>query len=47
MDIYETTVNLLSSLEDVIEVAEEKQTPTVGACFMELAEGNEFDAYSE
>lgn len=45
MDIYETTVNLLGSLEDIMEITEEKQTPTVGSCFEELAEAEEFDAY--
>ncbi|OXU26718.1 hypothetical protein TSAR_013174 [Trichomalopsis sarcophagae] len=45
IDIYETTVNLLGSLEDIMEITEEKQTPTVGSCFEELAEAEEFDAY--
>jgi son of sevenless-like protein len=47
MDIYETTVNLLGSLEDIMEITEEKQTPTVGSCFEELAEAEEFDAYTK
>lgn len=47
MDIYELTVNLLGSLEDVMEITEEKQTPTVGSCFSELAEAEEFEAYSK
>ncbi|XP_058800908.1 protein son of sevenless isoform X2 [Phymastichus coffea] len=47
MDIYETTVNLLGSLEDVMEITEEKQTPTVGSCFEELAEAEEFEAYTK
>lgn len=44
-DIYEITVTLLGSLEDIMEIAEEKQTPTVGPCFEELAEAAEFDVY--
>lgn len=47
MDIYETTLNLLGSLEDIMEITEEKQTPTVGSCFEELAEAEEFDAYTK
>ncbi|XP_025995315.1 protein son of sevenless isoform X2 [Solenopsis invicta] len=45
-DIYEVTMTLLGSLEDIMEItAEEKQTPTVGSCFEELAEAAEFDVY--
>ncbi|KAM0730412.1 Protein son of sevenless [Formica fusca] len=44
-DIYEITVTLLGSLEDIMEIAEEKQTPIVGSCFEELAEAVEFDVY--
>lgn len=47
MDIYEVTVTLLGSLEDIIEITEEKQTPTVGSCFEELAEAAEFDVYAK
>lgn len=38
MDIYEVTVILLGSLEDMVEISEEHQVPAVGSCFEELAE---------
>lgn len=38
MDIYELTITLLGSLEDMVEISEEKQLPAVGSCFEELAE---------
>lgn len=38
MDIYELTITLLGSLEDMIEICDEKQLPAVGSCFEELAE---------
>lgn len=44
-DIYELTVTLLGSLEDVIEMSQE-QPPYIGNCFEELAEGEEFDVYT-
>ena len=38
MDIYELTITLLGSLEDMVEISEEKQLPAVGSCFEEFAE---------
>ncbi|XP_039950100.1 protein son of sevenless [Bactrocera neohumeralis] len=47
IDIYEVTVTLLGSLEDVIEMSQEQSTPCVGSCFEELAEGEELHVYSK
>lgn len=38
MEIQELTVTFLGSLEDMLEICEEKQDPAVGSCFEELAE---------
>lgn len=45
LDIYQFTAKLLSSLEEQVEVAAEDETPTVGICFQDLAEGEEFGVY--
>ena len=45
MEIYDVTVTLFGSLEDIVEITEERQAPTVGACFEELAEAEEFSSY--
>ncbi|XP_017859715.1 PREDICTED: protein son of sevenless [Drosophila arizonae] len=47
MDIYEVTVTLLGSLEDVIEMSQEQNAPCVASCFEELAEAEEFDVYKK
>ena len=38
LDIYDLTVTLLGSLEDMLEISAEKQVPALGTCFEELAE---------
>ena len=44
-DVTELTVNLISSLEDTLEMTEEGNVPIIGPCFEELAEAEEFDVY--
>ena len=38
LDIYNFTANMLSSVEEQVEVAAENETPTVGICFQDIAE---------
>ncbi|XP_070181903.1 son of sevenless homolog 1-like isoform X2 [Littorina saxatilis] len=45
IDIYEFTSKLLSSVEEQMEVAQEHESPLVGTCFEDLAEGEEFNVY--
>lgn len=45
IDIYEVTVTLLGSFEDVIEMSQDHAPPHVGSCFEEMAEAAEFDVY--
>lgn len=46
-EIYDFSVTLLGSLEDTMEVTEENESPAIGICFEELAEGAEFDVYGK
>ncbi|VDP22102.1 unnamed protein product [Soboliphyme baturini] len=46
LDIQEFTARFLGSLEDTVEMCRELETPYVGNCFLEMAEGNEFEIYS-
>lgn len=46
-EIYDFSVTLLGSLEDTMEVTEENESPAIGICFEELAEGAEFDVYAK
>ncbi|KAH3853082.1 son of sevenless homolog 2-like [Dreissena polymorpha] len=47
LDIYQFTAKLLISVEEQVEVAAENETPTVGGCFQDLAEGEEFGVYKK
>lgn len=47
LDIYEFTANLLSSVEEQMEVAAENETLTVGICFLDMAEEEEFSVYEK
>ncbi|XP_077528564.1 son of sevenless homolog 2-like [Haemaphysalis longicornis] len=47
LDVYEFSVSLLGSFEDVVEMTDENQTPAIGSCFYEMAEYDEFDVYDD
>ncbi|CAI9720907.1 son of sevenless homolog 1-like [Octopus vulgaris] len=46
-DIMECSANLLSSIEDQMEIAEENEAPTAGIPFVEMAEEEEFFVYEK
>ena len=46
LDIYEFTANLLSSVEEQVELAENAK-PLVGICFQDMAEEEEFSVYEK
>ncbi|XP_063427477.1 son of sevenless homolog 2-like [Mytilus trossulus] len=47
LDIYEFTANLLSSVEEQVELAAENAKPEVGICFQDMAEAEEFSVYEK
>ncbi|KAL5007967.1 hypothetical protein ScPMuIL_013548 [Solemya velum] len=47
LDVYEFTAKLVSSVEDQVEVAAEKETPTVGICLQDVAEEEGFSCYEK
>ncbi|KAK8778665.1 hypothetical protein V5799_019991 [Amblyomma americanum] len=47
MEVYEFSVSLLGSFEDVMEMTDENQSPAIGSCFYEMAEYDEFDVYDD
>lgn len=47
LDIYTFTSNMLGSVEEQVEVAAENETPMVGICFQDIAEGEEFSVYEK
>ncbi|CAG0881346.1 unnamed protein product [Darwinula stevensoni] len=46
-DVVEVTQTLLASLEDAVEMSEDSHPLTIGACFEDLAEAEEFDVYDK
>ncbi|KAH8027670.1 hypothetical protein HPB51_007220 [Rhipicephalus microplus] len=46
-EVYEFSVSLLGSFEDVVEMTDENQSPAIGSCFYEMAEYDEFDVYDD
>ncbi|KAF8788923.1 Son of sevenless like protein [Argiope bruennichi] len=47
LEIYDFSVSLLGTFEDALEMAEENRNPSIGACYEELAEYQEFDVYDK
>ncbi|ESO85451.1 hypothetical protein LOTGIDRAFT_210797 [Lottia gigantea] len=47
LDIYDLTAKLLSLVEDQVEISDGKETPYVGTCFEDIAEGEEFNVYAK
>lgn len=47
LDIYEFTANLLSRVEEQVELAAENEKPLVGICFQDIAEEEEFSVYEK
>lgn len=45
VDITELTITLISTIEDNLEMTDSNHEPAIGICFLELAEGFEFDVY--
>lgn len=46
-DIYDFSNDFLGSLEDAVEVADNDDSPAIGTCFEEFAEGQEFDVFEK
>lgn len=46
-EVYDFSVSLLGSFEDVVEMTDEHQSPAIGSCFYEMAEYDEFDVYED
>eukprot|EP00111_Clytia_hemisphaerica_P018336 TCONS_00054236-protein len=44
-DIYETTIQFYSMIENAFDVTEEGKEPLIGDCFEEMVEAAEFDTY--
>ncbi|GFS46474.1 son of sevenless homolog 2 [Trichonephila inaurata madagascariensis] len=47
LEIYDFSVYLLGTFEDALEMAEEDRNPSIGTCYEELAEYQEFDVYDK
>ncbi|GIY92459.1 son of sevenless homolog 2 [Caerostris extrusa] len=47
LEIYDFSVSLLGTFEDALEMDEENRNPSIGTCYLELAENQEFDVYDK